>query len=538
MSADRLVKYFDRVVDAPDAISRLRTFILELAVRGRLVRQDPNDESISLLIKRITAEKLRPDYGDLPNRQLPDSVGETRDMFTLPSSWQWIPATFPASIVSDLGKKVQTKDVLATGSFPVVDQGKVFVRGYCNDPDRVIRVDTPIILFGDHTRETKLIDFDFVVGADGVKLLKPIALLPQYYYIALKWLPLDSRGYGRHFRLLKASWLPLPPLQEQFRIVTKVDELLSLCDELAATRTKREAARDRFCSATIAPINTPDTDAAAFADGARFAIQSLKLLTTRPHHVKQFRETILNLAVRGKLVPQDSNDEPASQLLKRIAAERAPRHLAAMDFEVPEDERPFELPKGWLWTRLRVVGLTQTGTTPPSGNPALFGDAIPFITPANLTGRIIDYGVRGLSEIGIAQSRLVKTPSALMVCIGSSIGKVNVSERDICCNQQINAVTPYFEHSVGFLALTLQATYFQKLVRSKSGEATLPIISKAKWQNLPIPLAPLAEQSRVVQKFNDLTVLCDKLEATLLEGDKLRSRLLNSIIAETLTTRS
>ena len=84
--------------------------------------------------------------------------------------------------------------MLESGQFPVVDQGKLFIRGYCNDPQKVIRVSEPLILFGDHTRETKLIDFDFVVGADGVKLLRPICLFTRYYFLALTWLPLDSRG--------------------------------------------------------------------------------------------------------------------------------------------------------------------------------------------------------------------------------------------------------------------------------------------------------------------------------------------------------
>ena len=117
------------------------------------------------------------------------------------------------------------------------------------------------------------------------------------------------------------SPFPLPPLAEQHRIVAKVDELMALCDRLEAARASREATRDRLAAASLARLNAPDPD--TFQDDARFALDALPALTTRPDQIKQLRQTILNLAVRGKLVPQDPNDEPASELLKRIAKEKA-----------------------------------------------------------------------------------------------------------------------------------------------------------------------------------------------------------------------
>jgi type I restriction enzyme S subunit len=195
MNAERLLEHYDRIADAPDAIARLRRFILDLAVRGKLVPQDPNDEPASELLKRIAKEKARlVKAGEIRKQETFDPVSNADVMFPVPKNWEWVPATFPAFVVSDMDKKVQTKDVLESGNFPVVDQGKVSIRGYCNDSSKVIRVKAPLILFGDHTRETKLIDFDFVVGADGVKLLQPVCLFTNYYFLALQWLPLDSRG--------------------------------------------------------------------------------------------------------------------------------------------------------------------------------------------------------------------------------------------------------------------------------------------------------------------------------------------------------
>ena len=106
---------------------------------------------------------------------------------------------------------------------------------------------------------------------------------------------------------------PLPPLAEQHRIVAKVDELMALCDRLEAARAEREATRDRLTAASLARLNAPDPDPTTFASHARFALDALPALTTRPDQIKQLRQTILNLAVRGKLVPQDRNDEPAAE---------------------------------------------------------------------------------------------------------------------------------------------------------------------------------------------------------------------------------
>ena len=236
----------------PDQIKALRKTILSLAVRGKMVPQDPNDEPASEMLNRIAAERARLVKAKKIRKQgpfLPPDAGEVP--FDLPGSWSWSPSLYPSYMVSDKGKKIQTRDVAETGDFPVVDQGKVLIRGYHNDFNKVIRIKEPIVLFGDHTREVKLIDFDFVVGADGVKLLQPLYLHTPYYFLALQWIPLKNRGYGRHFKLLKASFIPLPPLAEQRRIVAKVDKLMALCDRLEASLSTTDDMRTCLLNALM-----------------------------------------------------------------------------------------------------------------------------------------------------------------------------------------------------------------------------------------------------------------------------------------------
>ena len=149
----------------------------------------------------------------------------------------------------------------------------------------------------------------------GVKLLRPVHIYTPYYFLALKWLPLDSRGYGRHFKLLKASLIPLPPLAEQHRIIAKVNELMTLCDRLESTLIERETTRNRLASASLARLNSPDTNPDVFRNDVGFALKNLKQFTTRSDQIKAIRQIILNLAVRGKLVPQDPVEGTGQDLI-------------------------------------------------------------------------------------------------------------------------------------------------------------------------------------------------------------------------------
>jgi len=143
--------------------------------------------------------------------------------------------------------------------------------------------------------------------------------------------------------------VPLPPLPEQRRIVAKVDELMALCDRLEAARAAREATRDKLAAASLARLDAPDPE--AFEADARFVLDALPALTARPDQIKQLRQTILNLAVRGKLVPQDAKDKPASELLKRITEQKAKliKAGAAKPERIKEQKTvPFDLPKSWF----------------------------------------------------------------------------------------------------------------------------------------------------------------------------------------------
>ena len=550
MTADRLLAHYEQIADARDAIPRLRRFILNLAVRGKLVEQDPNDEPSSELLKQIATEKSRLVKAKKVSKQAPFQPPDLSEMsFDLPSSWDWCPSTYPSYIVSDKGKKIQTKDVVETGKFPVVDQGKVLIRGYHNDANKVIRVKEPIVLFGDHTRETKLIDFDFVVGADGVKLLHPVSLHTAYYFLALQWLPLESRGYGRHFKLLKASFIPLPPLAEQHRIVAKVDELMALCDRLEAARVEREATRDRLSAASLARLNTPDPDRKVFQGHAAFALENLAPLTTRLDQIKTLRQTILNLAVRGKLVEQDPNDEPASELLKRIAAEkmrlvREKKRTRVRRASTPAicSYVPFDLPAGWSPVKIeQILVEIQTG---PFGSSLHQSDyqlgGTPVINPASIQNeRIVPVDKMAVGPVTLERlaSFKLRTGDVIMGRRGEMGRCAVVSEREsgwLCgTGSLILRALEYIYPR--FLSMLIGSPFSRQYLGETAVGTTMQNLNQTILLNLSFGIPPLTEQHRIVAKVDELMVLCDRLEASLADSDTTRQRLLETLLHEALT---
>ena len=247
-------------------------------------------------------------------------------------------------------------------------------------------------------------------------------------------------------------------------------------------------------------------------------LSNLNLLAQAPNGVARLRELILTLAVQGKLVPQDPKDEPASELLKKIRAEKD-RLIAEGKIkrdkplaEIAEEEKPFGLPLGWEWVPLQHIGYTQTGTTPDKKNTQMYGGGIPFIKPGDIYPNRVDYDNEALSQEGLNDSgRIAPAGSLLMVCIGT-LGKSNLIARDCSFNQQINSITPLCCSSE-YVRLYCRSPYFQGEVWGRSSSTTIAILNKGKWEAIPLALPPLAEQSRIVTRVEELMRLCDALEA-------------------------
>jgi len=564
MNATELLAQFERIGDAPDVVPRLRRFILDLAVRGKLVPQDPKDEPATQMVKRIAAEKARlARAGDLRSERPLPILSKADLSFSLPHGWAWVRLGELSKLVTS-GSRDWAQHYSSEGAI-FVRMGNLSKDHYHLRLDHIQRVNPPND--GEGTR-TRLEAGDILVSITGdvgmlglipdgfgeayinqhTAMVRPMPQMKGRYLAELFRSPFaqdqfnkPQRGIKNSFRLTDVTQfvVPLPPLAEQHRIVAMVDELMTLCDGLEAARAERETRRDRLTAASLSRLNTPDPD--SFQDDARFALGVIPAITARVDQVKQLRQTILNLAVRGKLVPQDPKEGTATDLLALLKKARGKweeegriRKEKATIPALTLEENYSAVPQSWAWARIVELGQPQTGTSPSSGNRDLFGSHIPFVKPADLDGIEINYNGPGLSRLGVEHSRFIPENSVMMVCIGATLGKTNRNTRPVCCNQQINSLTPFVNGLAEYLVIALKSCDFQALAWSKAGTGTLPIISKGKWELLPVPIPPLAEQHRIVVKVGELMTMCDRLEASLAAGDERRRGLLNALLNEAL----
>ena len=264
-------------------------------------------------------------------------------------------------------------------------------------------------------------------------------------------------------------------------------------------------------------------------------------------NAQQLKNAILQEAIQGRLVPQDPNDEPASVLLDRIRKEKAKLvtegKLKKKDLEekpISEEEIPFEIPESWEWCRVLDIGITETGTTPTKIHPEYYGDYIAFLSPANILNNTIVSETQGLSELGIKLGRVVPKNTILQVCIGGSIGKCAISHKAVTFNQQINSITPIL-CQVKYIHFVLQSRFFLLSILDKATGTATPIINRSNWEQLLLPLPPLAEQHRIVSKIEELLPKVEEYGKAQEALDKLNKelpeRLKKSILQEAIQGR-
>lgn len=277
--------------------------------------------------------------------------------------------------------------------------------------------------------------------------------------------------------------------------------------------------------------------------------EKLKSLNVELDNQKQlliaYRNSILQDAIQGKLVKQDKNDESASILLEKVKKEKEQQIINKKfkkEKQIPQildDDKPFELPNGWQWTLIDSIGFTVTGKTPPTSNRSYYEGDIPFLNPANVVNGKVSYEGKKVSEEGAKYSQIIPKNSILIVCINGSlekgIGRAGKIDRSVAFNQQINAVVPNENLNSDYLLLAISSLFFQKQIKAKATGTVNYIINKNSVRSLSLPLPPLNEQNRIVEKVNELISLCDELEKNIelskQEADKLMQAVLQEAFA-------
>lgn len=571
MNADHLLDHFVEVCDTPDAVTCVRRFILDSAVRGQLVAQNPNDEPASELLKRISSEKR----GLVKAKKIKEpprlETVETDDQeFPVPSSWCW---TRLGEVTSYIQRGKSPK--YASGSGPlVVSQKCVQWSGLNLDKARAIAHQSlsayqPIR----YLREDDLLWNSTGTGTIGrvVRLVAPPEKLVCDSHVTVvrcllvspefvrTWLR-TSNVYGRIEERAAGSTnqveltaqmavnqvVPLPPLAEQHRIVAKVDELMALCDRLEEAQTEQEAMRNRLAAASLARLNVPDPDPASFQSHATFALENLTPLTTRPDQIGKLRKTILNLAVFGKLVPQDPQSVPASQLLARIIRKKAQlvsagtiklRKLNARERTDPLD---YSIPPGWELADLGTIA--EKITDGAHKTPTYVEDGVPFVSVKDFSRGILDLSnTRYIppNEHKILYQRCDPRRGDILIGRIGTLGKAVLVNTDVEFSLFVSVGLIRFDHryiNPEFFRFVLNSPFVEaEFNRIKIGGGThTNKLNLGDLHTVAFPLPPIGEQHRMVAKVHELMTLCDRLEESLTTVVDTRHRLLEAVLRNAL----
>lgn len=554
------------IATAPGGVKTLRALILDLAVRGKLVPQDPNDEPASELLKRIANAKFerKKKTGDARIKIEPDPTPDELDM-PLPLGWAVQSFENLFLFIDYRGNTPPKTD----DGIPLITAKNIRM-GYLNrEPREYIAKATfktwmtrgfPEI--GDlfFTTEAPLANICLNDIEEPFALAQRTICFQPYGRIDTKFLMfavmsdvmqslIDKHATGMTAKGIKAANLkplpiPIPPLAEQHRIVARVDELMALCDQLEAQQADAEAAHATLVK-TLLDTLTQSQDSDDFAANWQRLGQHFDTIFTTEASLDALKQTLLQLAVMGKLVRQDPNDEPASAFLGRIRSERA-RLIAKKQIKADKpqsaitgDDLPFTSPSGWEWVRFDEVVLISGGLT--LGRTFAGRELVsrPYLRVANVQrGHLV---LTEVKEVAVPPEEVEKyrlLPQDLLITEGGDwdkVGRTAIWRGEVgeCLHQnhvfKARPFVPDFNDRwmEMYLNSTIARSYF---ARASKQTTNLASINMTQLKACLLPIPPLAEQHRIVARFDELMALCDVLKARLAESRTIQGQLATALV--------
>jgi len=564
MKLKKFFEHFELLADAPNGVQKLREMILQLAVQGKLVSQNPKDEPASVLLEKVTAvkEQLVKEGKIRKPKSLP-AINADEIPYELPDNWQWVRlndygdwgagATPNRSKLEYYGgdtpwfKSGELNDDVVTESDEYVTKRAL--------QDCSLRLNVPgdvlIAMYGATIGKVAVTGVESTTNQAVCACTCHKGILNHFLLMLLKaYKPLFILGGtgGAQPNISKVkivnTVVPLPPLNEQKRIVAKVDELMGFCDELETNKQNAATNCLRLNNASLQGL-VRATAANKFNRRWQRICDNFDVLYSRPENVVKLRQTILQLAVQGKLVPQKPKDEPASMLLAKIKAEKdrlvkdgkikKPKPLPA----VTTEDMLYELPDKWACLRLEsICELITDGThlTPKYTNEGRI-----FLSAQNVKPfRFMPENHRYVSEKdyqNYVKNKKAEYGDVLLTRVGAGIGEAAVIDKrlDFAIYVSLGLIKPLKNYLTSeFLVLWLNSPsgrgYSKRNTYGKGvsqGNLNLGLI-----RNFVIGLPPLREQKRIVAKVDELMGFCDALEAGLSESQTDCNTLMEAAVAE------
>lgn len=527
-----------------EGIARLRELILNLAISGKLVPQDSSEESAETLITKISITKTQKEEVAISSKF--KLINKNEEPFNIPENWVW---TRLGEIVEMIyGSSLTKAECIEGAPYPVYGSNGII--GYY---DKFLTDKRTII-----------------VGRKGSAGALNVCHVPSWttdvaYYIEesphlnfdflfylIKSLRLESLGKGikpgvnRNEAYVVA--VPLPPLKEQRRIVSKIEELMALCDRLEEEQTNNLTTHYQLVKSLLGTL-TQAKDADVLHAAWEKLAEHFDMLFCTEESIEQLKQTLLQLAVMGRLIKPDSNDEPANELIRKIISEKtklinsgvlkSEKDLA----EIDDEEKPFLIPRTWQWVRLGSIAILSGGFAYKS---PLFIDDSPHqvirmgnIRPDYL--RLDENPVFISEKYGDETSNYkIEVNDILLTMTGTKdkkdflysliINKQNLTNKTLYLNQRLCSlrtilILPEFINKVLKDDRILDSIFAQS-----TGTANQANIGMTALKNWVIPLPPLKEQDKILKRIEELFSICDRLSKKIIKSNDIKNSLSKAII--------
>ncbi|WP_417437562.1 restriction endonuclease subunit S [Idiomarina abyssalis] len=553
-------------------IKKLRELILELAVRGKLVAQDPNDEPASVLLERIAHEKaqLVKDGKIKKPKKLPD-ITEDEKTFELPKGWEWARLGDVCSFINGFAFKSNTFQDSGVG---IVKIGDISFSGEIT-PETMSRVSNTVVADLDDSFKVEIDDLVIAMsgattGKLGFNRTNEVFYLNQRvgkfipYQIDLNYLylPLTTK-ISENLAKSIGSAIPnlstvqineiifaLPPTEEQRRIVAKVDELTALYDQLEA---QTESSLDAHQTLVTVLLDTlvNSQNAEELAENWTRISGNFDTLFTTEQSIDQFKQTILQLAVMGKLVPQDPNDEPASALLERIAAEKAELIKQGKIkkqkplLPISEDEKPFELPEGWEWCRFDDTSLSSDAGWSPQCLPSPRVDnnwgvlKVSAVTWGRFNpeeNKELPQHLEPRREYEVQSGDFLISRANTADLVAKAVIVPPLVPKKLMMSDKIIRFKLHDDMNGEYLNLMnnsqVSRNYYNQVAGGTS--SSMKNVSREQIRSLLVALPSSEEQHRIVEKVDELMAICDQLKARLSDAQTTQLNLTDALVEQAL----
>ncbi|ELA7388318.1 restriction endonuclease subunit S [Vibrio alginolyticus] len=552
-------------------VKKLRELILELAVRGKLVPQDANDEPVATLLKQNHIEQSRLTVEENLKTKASQSILDSEEYILVPETWGRIKLGNLAKFIDYRGKTpkklsagvrlITAKNVkfgylsLQPEEFISEAEYKTWMtRGFPRIGDILFTPEAPLGNVAQVDLEEK-----FALAQRAICLQFHLSDISNYLRLFLMSPSfqnlLSEKATGTTAKGIKASVLKelvvyIPPIEEQHRIVAKVDELMALCDQLEQ-QTEDSIEAHQVLVTTLLDTLTNSADADELMQNWARISEHFDTLFTTEESIDQLKKTILQLAVMGKLVPQDPSDEPATELLKRIAEEKAQlvkekkiKKQKALP-PIAEDEKPFELPHGWEWCRFAdVINEVATGPFGSMINKREYiSDGVPLINPSHMINqKIIEDSTISVSEDKAKElsSYRIKPGDILMARRGEMGRCALVTEREHNWLCGTGSFVLKFQEEIykPYILLLFQTSWVRAYLGGNSVGSTMVNLNHTILNKMPTLIPPKQEQIRIVSKVNELLGLCNGMKDSVVKHQEVQLQLTNAIVAQLVSDKS